>query len=94
MKKVLSGVRSNSPYDVFIPIAALLASLLLLWSCGGVCAQSALTNFAQISSAVAGGALVWGDADRDDDAFSLHAGRPRRGASEALGGLAAASQCE
>src|SRR5215213_6440380 len=44
-----------------------LAALLTLCCCGTLFAQPALTNFAQISSPAAAGALVWGDADRDDD---------------------------
>src|SRR5204862_7691964 len=44
-----------------------LVAFLGLWSCATLSAQPALTNFVQISSPVAAGALVWGDADRDDD---------------------------
>ncbi|HSU52859.1 MAG TPA: FG-GAP-like repeat-containing protein, partial [Candidatus Dormibacteraeota bacterium] len=44
-----------------------LTLLLALWSCARLSAQPALTNFASISSPAAAGALVWGDADKDDD---------------------------
>jgi hypothetical protein len=67
MNKLSLGVCSNSFYDVLTPITASLAFFLVLWSCGIVSAQPALTNYAQISSPAAAGALVWGDADKDDD---------------------------
>jgi hypothetical protein len=54
------------PYVVLSPITASLASLLL-WFCAAASAQPALTNYAQISAPAASGALVWGDADKDDD---------------------------
>jgi hypothetical protein len=60
-------VSKSLPCLVTSPIIALVAALLVLWDCAIVCAQPALTNFAQISSPAASGALVWGDADRDDD---------------------------
>lgn len=47
--------------------ASSLAALLALWSCATLSAQPSLTNFANISAPAASGALVWGDADRDDD---------------------------
>src|SRR5215213_629527 len=56
----------NKSYQECVRISS-LAALLILWSCAMVSAQPALTNFAQISSPAAAGALVWGDADRDDD---------------------------
>ena len=67
MNKLPSSVGSNRSCFGLSPSTALLASLLLWWSCATVSAQPALTNFAQISPPVAAGALVWGDADRDDD---------------------------
>ena len=67
MNKLPSGVCSNSFYAVLTPITASLAFFLVLWSCTLVSAQPALTNYAQISSPAAAGALVWGDADKDDD---------------------------
>lgn len=63
MNNISSGVNSNRPSLGLTLIPALMA----LWSCAPVWAQPALTNYVQISSPAAAGALVWGDADRDDD---------------------------
>src|SRR5690349_6682290 len=65
MKRWPLTARSKSRPGVLTLITASLA--LLLWSGAPVSAQPALTNFVQISSPVAAGALIWGDADRDDD---------------------------
>ncbi len=67
MNKLPLAVRSKNRQGALTLITASLASLLMLWSCVLVSAQPALTNFVQISSPAAAGALVWGDADRDDD---------------------------
>ena len=63
MNEISSGVNSKRSSPQLTLMLALMAS----WSGAPVCAQPALTNFALISSPVAAGALVWGDADRDDD---------------------------
>jgi hypothetical protein len=67
MNKLPSGVCSKNRFRVSASITASLASLVTLWSCALVSAQPALTNFVQISAPAAAGALIWGDADRDDD---------------------------
>jgi hypothetical protein len=63
MRKMSAGVSSKGSFAVLTPVL----TFLFLSCCETVSAQPALTNFVQISSPVAAGALVWGDADRDDD---------------------------
>src|SRR3954465_7160047 len=67
MNKSSFGVSGKSFCRALTRILAALTFLLLSWFSATTHAQPALTNFVQLSSPSASGALVWGDADRDDD---------------------------